>query len=411
MVSRRSVVQGLGLGVGFATLAPGFAAAMADTDRRFVFVFLRGGVDGLSAVQAYGEPRFRELRQELADGRPSEGTPFDALKLDGLFALNPDLPRMHAMYQAGELAVIHATCHGYRDRSHFDAQDAFDRGTVDKAVRTGWLNRTLGVLPRSGGDLALAIGATPPLSLRGSVPVGSWAPSQDAGMDSDTLYRLASLYRPDRELGPSFDKGFEAEAVGRSASLGKADVIQNASGRAFIQQASAAGTFLRRPDGPRIVTLDYGNWDSHSGQNLRYAPGQQSSGGFLGRYAEYYIALDHGLQALKEGLGPDWSKTVVMVVTEFGRTVRINGNKGTDHGTGGAAFLLGGGVKGGRVLADWPGLRDDQMLDGRDLRPTTDLRAVCKGLLRDHMGVGESALGAIFPDSQSVKPFEGLLRA
>jgi uncharacterized protein (DUF1501 family) len=139
-------------------------------------------------------------------------------------------------------------------------------------------------------------------------------------------------------------------------------------------------------------------------------PGQQSAGGYQGRFAELYIALDRGIAALKEGLGPEWANTAVMVITEFGRTVRINGNRGTDHGTGGAGFLLGGAVAGGRIIADWPGLGEGKLFEDRDLLPTTDLRALCKGVLREHLSIADGALETIFPDSRAVKPLEGLIR-
>lgn len=411
MVSRRSVVQGIVAGGGLLTLAPGFAVAMTGGERRFVFIFLRGAMDGLSAVPAYGEPRFKALRGELADGNPSEGTPFDALKLDGMFALNPDLPQLHRLYGAGELTIVHAACHGYRDRSHFDAQDAFDRGTTNKSVRDGWLNRALAYLPpKKEGDLAMAIGSTPPLSMRGDVAIASWVPAEGEGLDPDTIVRLAELYRPDAELGPNFEKGFKAEAMGRAMGDGGKDELTSAHARGFIKQARAAAGFLREPNGPRLVTIDFGNWDSHAGQNVRFMPGQQSSGGYQGRFAELYLALDRGIAALKEGLGAEWGNTAVMVITEFGRTVRINGNRGTDHGTGGAAFLLGGAVSGGRIIADWPGLADAQLFENRDLRTTTDLRALCKGVLREHLAVPDAALETVFPDSRSIKPLEGLIR-
>lgn len=411
MVTRRKIVQGMAAGAGLFALGPGFAAGMAGGDRRFVFVFLRGAMDGLSAVPAYGEPGFKSLRGELADGDPGEGTPFDAHKLDGLFALNPDLPKMYDMYKAGDLLVLHATCHGYRDRSHFDAQDAFDRGTVDKGVRDGWLNRTLAAMPpRAAGDRGMAIGATPPLSMRGDAAISSWVPAEGDGLDPDTLRRLADLYRPDKDLGPNFEKGFKTEAMGRAMSDGERDELTSAQARGFIAQARAAAGFLKDPAGPRLITIDYGNWDSHATQNVRFRPGQTSAGGFQGRFAEYYIGLDRGLAALRDGLGGEWANTVVMVVTEFGRTVRINGNRGTDHGTGGAAFLAGGAVKGGRIIADWPGLAPSQLFENRDLRTTTDLRALCKGVLREHLGIGDGTIATIFPDSADIRPIEGLLK-
>ncbi|NWG44965.1 MAG: DUF1501 domain-containing protein [Alphaproteobacteria bacterium] len=416
IITRRTSLKALGAGALWTTLGPGFAAASVETDRRFVFIFLRGGMDGLSAVPAYGDPQFGAARGPLADGPPGAGTDFDALKLDGLFALNPDLKFMHTLFTQGELTVFHATCHDYRDRSHFDAQDSFDRGSIDKTVKTGWLNRALVHLPARWStdreNVALGLGPTLPLSLRGDAQVGSWSPPTAPQASADTMERLARLYRADERLGPLLASGLSTESMG-NAMGGMDDMGGKGFGTAvdFIQYAKAAATFLAAADGPRIVTIDYGNWDSHSGQNDRNIPGPEN-GNYAGRFPEMYLGLDRGLAALREGLGPDiWSRTAVMLVTEFGRTVKINGTQGTDHGTGGAAFLLGGAVQGGRIIADWPGLRDSDLLDGRDLRPTTDLRAGVKGVLVDHLGLDEALMAtAIFPGSQDVAPLTGLIR-
>jgi len=417
LLSRRSTLTGISAAALLAAGAPRMAFSAAPTDQRLVFIFLRGGVDGLSLVPAYGEPSFKAIRGPLADGDPGEGTIFDALKLDGMFALNPDLKAMHAMYQAGEMTVLHATCSGYRDRSHFDAQDTMDRGMVDKTLKTGWINRTLTTLPgqlKTGRDnYAMGLGPNLPLSLRGAEQVGSWSPPKQAQASPDTLERLAALYRRDTQLGPVLAKGLSTEQLGSSMS-GMDMTGQGAgSAREFTEFAKAAATFLKAPDGPRLVTIDYGNWDSHADQNGRNNPNDPRVGNFAGRFPEFYLGLDRGINSLKTGLGPEvWAKTVVVLVTEFGRTVRINGTRGTDHGTGGAALLLGGAVKGGRVIADWPGLEDADLLDGRDLKPTTDVRALLKGVLREHMGVGDKALDeTIFPDSRAIRPLEGLVRA
>jgi uncharacterized protein (DUF1501 family) len=417
IISRRSTLTGLGAGALWTTLAPGLAFADVETDRRFVFIFLRGGMDGLTAVPAYGDPDFLSVRGTLADEAPGSGSPFDSQKLDGFFGLHRDLTTMAGLFHGGELVVMHAACHDYRDRSHFDAQDAFDRGSVDKAVKTGWLNRTLGSLPaqfKSGrADVAMGIGPTLPLSLRGEEVVGSWSPPSAPKAAPELLESLATLYGADPKLGPALKKGLVAQDMGASmmndmgmgGSKGFGNSIQ------FQEYAKAAATFISSSNGPRVVTIDFGNWDSHANQNARAVRGP-TNGNFAGQFAEMYLGLDRGIAALKAGLKADiWSKTVVLLVTEFGRTVKINGTNGTDHGTGGAAFLLGGAVKGGRVIADWPGLKATNLLDGRDLRPTMDLRAVVKGVLREHLSVSDAALDTtVFPKSASVKAMEGLIR-
>ena len=348
---------------------------------------------------------------------PGSGTPFDILKLDGTFGLHRDLKAMKGLYDDGDLLVVHGACHDYRERSHFDAQDAFDRGVVDKAVKSGWLNRTLQALPtkfRAGRtDVAMGLGPTLPLSLRGEEAVGSWSPPQAPKADPDTLKRLADLYAADTRLGPVLVKGLSAQQMGDSMS-GMMDMMGGSQGFggsiAFQEYTKAAATFLSAPNGPRIVTIDFGNWDSHANQNQQTVRGP-NNGAYGGQFAEMYLGLDRGVATLKKHMSPEvWAKTAVLMVTEFGRTVRINGTGGTDHGTGGAAFLLGGAVKGGRVIADWPGLKDANLLDGRDLKPTTDLRSVAKAVLREHMGVNDGALGTIFPNSAGAKPLDGLIR-
>lgn len=416
--NRKNGLEGLSGAALWNTVSPTMAMADVETDQRFVFIFLRGGMDGLSAVPAYGDPSFRAARGVLADEAPGSGSPFDILKLNDTFGLHRDLKAMQGLYQQGELMVVHATCHDYRDRSHFDAQDAFDRGAVDKSIKSGWLNRTLQALPtkfRTGRtDVAMGLGPTLPLSLRGDEPVGSWSPPNAPKADPDTLQRLAALYAADAQLGPALSKGLSAHALGEgSNSMGMSDDMAEGFGNAiaFQEYAKAAATFLSASDGPRIVTIDYGNWDSHANQNQQNVRGP-NNGNHGGQFAEMYLGLDRGIAALKANMPAEvWAKTAVLIVTEFGRTVRVNGTAGTDHGTGGAAFILGGAVAGGRVLADWPGLRDADLLDGRDLRPTTDLRAVAMGVLREHLKVPEAAFATIFPNSETVKPVEGIVRA
>lgn len=427
IINRRNSLLGLGAGALWTVVSPGFAYAKVNTDKRFLFVFLRGGMDGLSAVPAYGDPEFAKQRGVLADPLPGSGTPFDMLMLDGFFGLHRDLKAMQGLYQAGELLPMHAVCHNYRDRSHFDAQDAFDRGSLDKGVRSGWLNRTLQALPTEystgRSDVGMGLGPTLSMALRGDVAVASWSPPSAPKADPDTLARLARLYERDSKLGPVLVKGLTAQNMGETMSksmggkdgenmMGMGGSTGFGSAIQFQEYAKAAATFLSAPEGPRVVTIDYGNWDSHANQNQQAVRSVANNGAYGGQFAEMYLGLDRGIAALKAGMTPEaWSQTVVMMVTEFGRTVHVNGTNGTDHGTAGAGFLLGGAVKGGRVLADWPGLKAANLRDERDLNATTDLRAVAKGVLLGHMGVKESALGTIFPDSALTKPVEGLIRA
>ncbi|NWG46421.1 MAG: DUF1501 domain-containing protein [Alphaproteobacteria bacterium] len=408
IITRRTALGALGASSLLTTVAPGFALASAETDRRFLFIFLRGGMDSLTAVPAYGEPGFKALRGSLADGDPGEGTSYDTLKLDGLFAMNPDLAFMHSLYTNGDLAILHASCHGYRDRSHFDAQDAFDRGTVDKAMKSGWLNRMIAHLPggmKTGREtLVMGLGPTLPLSLRGSEAVSSWSPPTAPKVSGDTMERLARLYAKDEVLHPALEKGLSAQSMGEEMGMGSEEANN------FVLFAEAAARFLQPAGGARIATIDYGNWDSHADQNGR-ANVVTSAGTFHGRFAEMYLALDRGVKAFRDGMGDAWKDTVVIALTEFGRTVRINGTRGTDHGTGGAGFVFGGAVKGGRVIADWPGLKESQLNDGRELKATIDNRALLKAVMREHLGVPERAFADILPGSDGIAPLEGIVRS
>jgi uncharacterized protein (DUF1501 family) len=386
-LTRRAAL--LGLTSAFALGRASLALADAPTDKRFVVVILRGALDGLSAVPPYGDPVLAALRGEIM--LPAPGQDGGMLDLGGFYGLHPSLANLHTMYQAGELLPVHAVAGPYRVRSHFEAQDYLESG-ADHRMTSGWLNRVLASLPKAG-DEALAVGVSVPLLLRGPASVESWAPHGFAAPEPDLYARVAALSQDDKVLGPAIAEGLRGR--GFSASMIGDD--QAAKDRyAFPALAAAVGKMLRAAAGPRIAALEIGGWDTHAAQTPRLA-------GVLRQ-------LDAGLAALKSGLGEEWRQTAVLVMTEFGRTVRTNGTKGTDHGTGTVAFVLGGAIAGGRVAADWPGLGAGKLLDDRDLRPTTDLRAIAKGLLAQHLGLGAAALGNVFPDSDAAQPLGGLVR-
>jgi uncharacterized protein (DUF1501 family) len=399
-LSRRAMLQGLACGAAAATFAPRIAFADVDTDSRFVLVILRGALDGLAAVPAYGDGHYSSLRGELAISSP--GSTEGALKLDGTFALNPGLQNLYARYQAGELLVVHAVASPYRERSHFDGQDLLENGTTKpKAVQNGWLNRVLPALPsvrtRSSEKVALALAQNVPLVLQGDSRVGSWAPSKMSEADSDTLARIADLYANEPYFSSRLQAALETDAVAASGMQGEGG--RDPSG-ALAALTSAAGRMLSASDGPRIAVMDATGWDTHANQ-----------GGDKGQLMTRLRALDRSLDELRVTMGDAWKKTAVMVVTEFGRTVAVNGTRGTDHGTGTSALLVGGAVNGGRVHADWPGLSRGNLYEGRDLKPTTDLRSVFKGVLREHLGAQDAELEThVFPDSRAAKPIEGLVR-
>ncbi|HEV7263650.1 MAG TPA: DUF1501 domain-containing protein [Falsiroseomonas sp.] len=388
-VSRRGLLLGLG-----ATMALGgtrAAFAQAPGERRFVVVLLRGALDGLYAVQPYADPQLAELRAPLRLKEP--GQPEGLLDLGGRFGLHPGLAGLHGLYQANQALIVHAVAGPYRSRSHFEAQDLLEAG-AEQRLTSGWLNRALQAMPTtSQARPGLAVGSGVPLLLRGSAPVGAYSPP---GMDrpsADLVHRIAALQGADPMLGPLFREGMRARGFAASA-LGSGDTDpQRAS---FPRLAAAAGRLLAERGGPRVAALELGGWDTHALQETR----------ILGPMR----ALDAGLVALREALGAAWAQTAVLVITEFGRTARANGNRGTDHGTGSVAFLLGGAVAGGRVVADWPSLGADALLENRDLRPTADLRAVAKALLRDHLRLETRAVAQAFPGSDGVAPMRGLLQ-
>jgi uncharacterized protein (DUF1501 family) len=414
-LSRRSFLEASVFAGAGTLVAARFALANAPTDSRFVFVLLRGALDGLSAVPPVGDPDYAGLRGQIALAKSGEGA---ALPLSGPFALHPSLTFLHASYQAKELAVLHAIATPYRERSHFDAQNVLESGDLRPHGSTsGWINRALASLPMKSREAGVALGANVPLAMRGPAEVASWSPTKIAALDEATLQRVTDLYARDPLLSRRLADALESDAIAneaQSAANGDADpsmemkpVVEsddkakrNYNAR-YGETARAAAGFLKRDDGPRVAMFDTTGWDTHANE-----------GGAQGQLALRLRALDAGLETLKESLGPVWNKTVVLVATEFGRTAAINGTRGTDHGTGAAAFLLGGAVAGGRVVADWPGLSRSALYENRDLKPTRDLRSVMKGVLRDHLGVAESALDAkVFPDSSAARPLDGLVRA
>ena len=400
-------------------VASRLAFASAPGDSRFVFVLLRGALDGLSAVPPVGDPDYAGLRGQIALAKQGENA---ALPLEGPFALHPALEFLHRSYAAKELAVLHAVATPYRERSHFDAQNVLESGDMKPHGSTsGWMNRALLELPAvpagKARESGVALGANVPLAMRGPAEVASWSPTKISSLDDSTLARITDLYARDPLLSQRLADALESDAIANEAQAAAAaesdetpmtgNVVErdakerrNYSAR-YVETARAAAGFLKREDGPRVAMFDTTGWDTHANE-----------GGAQGQLALRLRGLDAALSTLKESLGPVWRKTVVLVATEFGRTAAINGTRGTDHGTGAAAFLLGGAVSGGRVIADWPGLSRGQLFEGRDLRPTMDLRAVMKGVLRDHLGVPAPALdSAIFPDSTGVRPLDGLVRS
>jgi len=389
-------------GVGTAALAAGLPRAVlagAPTDKRFVFITLRGAMDGLNVVPPYADPNYAALRGQIAIARP--GTAGGATDLNGFFGLHPALSDIAPWYKEGALLPIHAVASPYRNRSHFDGQDVLENGTTTPLeTSVGWLNRTLSTMGASNRLLGLAVGLTVPLSLQGPVQVASWAPSKLPEPDTSFLSAIQYLYQSDTILAPALADGIDQEQTDNQ-TIGKGTGSTAGSGKYDDQTilANAAGKLLADPNGPRIAVLDAEGWDTHVRQ-----------GAATGRLADALGGLSATLVALRSALGPVWNQTVIVMATEFGRTAHANGTGGTDHGTATATLLAGGAILGGKVLGSWPGLTEDKLYQGRDLMPTTDLRAVIKTVLRNHLGVSQSQLeSTVFPNSAAARPIAGII--
>ena len=401
--SRRELLLASGTLFAWAYLPK--VARAEGRDPRLLVIVLRGALDGLAAVAPVGDPDWVGLRGDKAltlDGKPP------ALPLDSFFALNAAMPNLHRLYKSGAATIVHATATPYRERSHFDGQDVLESGLGKPgATDTGWLNRALLSLQpagRAGSRDAFALGPIAPLVVRGPAPVLSWTPRRLPPASDDTLMRLMDLYRhTDPALARVLEERMGLATIARAGGMDGEQPRAAGAGQVrayFAESAGTAAKFMARPDGPRIGALAFDGWDTHAAE-----------GATSGRLATLLGALDGALAAIESEMRDAWRETVVAVITEFGRTARINGTDGTDHGTATVALLAGGALKGGRVVADWPGLKPAKLHDGRDLKPTTDLRAVLKGLLKDHLRVDGTVLATkVFPDSAAVKPMAGLLQ-
>ena len=379
-IGRRGLLKSGLMGAGIAAL-PGITLAAAATDRRFVFVIQRGAADGLSTIMPTGDPAFAPARGQLA---VPGGT-----KLDAMFTLHPAMAETAKLYAGKEALFLHAVASRYRDRSHFDGQNVLETGgTQPYQLKDGWLNRFLALLPKSEAE-AIAVSTTIPAALRGRVEVTSYAPSALPEAPDDLLVRVSSMYASDPQLHSLW-----GQAMATRAMTGD---LSDATGRNAAATGALAARLLSGPSA-RIAMVETGGWDTHAQQQ--------------GRMAAQLRGLDAMLLALKTGLGPRWANTLVLVATEFGRTVAVNGTGGTDHGTGAAAMLLGGRVAGGRVLADWPGLSTANLFEGRDLKPTLSLDTLIAAALAQHYGLDPARVRtALFPDEGDARFTGTLVRA
>jgi uncharacterized protein (DUF1501 family) len=386
-MNRRSFMRQMCLG-GIATFAlPGVTFAQVKQDGRFVFVLLRGGFDGLAAVVPFGDDAYARLRSGFAFEES------ELFALNEVFGLAPGLSPLRDLWQANELVTLHAMAIPYRTRSHFDGQAILETG-IDRPVGSsdGWLNRLLQVM--SGKRSGIAIAAGMPRSLTGSYEVQTWSPTQLGVVDDAYLQRLGALYRTDKALYGRFEAAVQQQDTVGEEPMARGNARRG--GVASIMQAAAR--ILRQDDGPNIAAMEFSGWDTHANQGL--------AGGALDRLLGQ---LAEGLMTFRTDMGPAWSNTTVVVMTEFGRTARANGTRGTDHGTAGAGFLIGPKVKKSAAFADWPGLDDRLLFEGRDLKPTLDVRAVLKAAIAGTFDLSGPQLDRVFPDAPEVRPLYDLL--
>jgi uncharacterized protein (DUF1501 family) len=385
-LNRRSLLLS-GCAATLISLAPGARADAAAGNRKLVIIILRGAMDGLAALPNIADRDIRAHRAALVDEK--------AIPLSDGFALHSAMPGLAAMYRAKEAAFVPAIAGPYRERSHFEAQDLLECGEIARVSADGWLNRAMQRAPAAYS--AVSIGPSTPLLLRGaSVSATSWSPAVLPEASEDTLQRLLDLYEGDPILKPSLSAAVGADMVA-SGMQSEGNAMGGRAGPAqYVPQLEAAGKFLAQPGGPQIAVVSLEGWDTHAGQNQMLQ--------------QRFSALDNGIAALKTQLGDIWKTTAVVAISEFGRTVRVNGGGGTDHGTGGLAILAGGAIKGGRMLGDWPGLKPSALFEDRDLMPSVDARSVFKGLLRDQLGWAANDLDAsVFRDSAAAKAMAGLV--
>lgn len=387
-MERREFLRGMCHG-GIATFGfPIVRFAQVRQDGRLVFVLLRGGFDGLAAVIPHGDPAYGALRGPLAFAAQ------DLVTLNDTFALAPGLAPLKTFWDRGELAVLHAMAIPYRTRSHFDGQAILETG-LDKPIGSsdGWLNRLLQVMPGDRSGIAIASGM--PRSMTGGFSVETWSPAQLGQVDDAYLDRLGALYRTDRALQGPFEAALQqGNVVGEDPMAGR-----GAQRGGVVPLMQAAARILRRETGPNVAAVEFSGWDTHANQGL--------VGGALDRLLGQ---LANGLEAFRTEMGDSWRNTTVVVMTEFGRTARPNGTRGTDHGTAGAGFVIGPKLARSAVYADWPGLSDRALFEGRDLSPTLDTRSVLKGAIAATFDLTATQADKVFPGSNGTRGLYEMMR-
>ena len=414
MLTRRNLLKGIAGSALTLTFFPRLVFAAGANHPRMLVVMLRGGLDGLHALPPLGDSAWGALRGSMPFAAAGVAGAAQPIPLDTRFGLHPSLTYASELYKQREFLPVVAIAPPYQGRSHFEAQDCVENGSAHpNGANDGWMNRCVAGMR---GEEGLAISTSMPLIMRGPGNVSSWSPPLPEGVDPSLLQRLDTLYAEDPHLAEAYrraiaEAGMDIGGATMQMSSGTADSMNAAASRAggkgqgkgyaagaaLPALMAAAGKFLVRDDGPQLGFVEDTGWDTHAAETPTLQRKLQQ--------------LDDGLRAFHEAMGSAWPRTAVIVVTEFGRTAKPNGTGGTDHGTGGAAFLAGGAIAGGRITGQWPGLSPQDLNEGRDLHATTDMRALFKGVLAGHMQVPQALLDTkVFPDSAAVKPMAGLLR-
>jgi uncharacterized protein (DUF1501 family) len=371
MLNRRMLLSHGLTGLAVTATLPNMVWAAADTDQRFIFLIQRGAADGLAIVAPTGDPDFLRARGDLA----VDAT--DGSKLDSLFTLHPAMVESAKLFANKQAAFVHAVASGYRERSHFDAQNVLESGAMRPYGRDdGWMNRLLTILP-GGNSRAIAIAPSVPLVLRGPAPVDSYTPSRLPDANAALLERVSQLYDEDAQLSPLWRGAVETKSMA---------MAPDGSLRGGAAAGTIAAGLMNGANGAKVLMLEIGGWDTHTGQK--------------GRLNALLRETDALVAALRDGLGAQWHNTVMLVATEFGRTVAFNGTGGSDHGTASAAMLYGGALgKGGIVQADWPGLAQAKLYEGRDLRPTLRFEDLVTSTLSAHYSLDPVLVKrTLFPD-------------
>jgi uncharacterized protein (DUF1501 family) len=403
----------VGLSAMPAFLQRAIAATPATTGKKqFVVLFQRGAADGLNIVVPFGEPNYYRLRPTIAIPQPRRGGSDAAIDLDGFFGLHPSLAPLEPLFRQNQLAIVHAAGSPDPTRSHFDAQDFMESGTPGvKATEDGWLNRALEVAPEENASpfRAVAMGANLPRMLHGSASAIALPDlkqfkvmPQTAGMGAAVEGGFEAMYAQtvDHALHGTGTETFEAIDMLRKVDPSKyapENGAQYPTSR-LGQNLQQIGQLLKANIGVEVLFVDCGGWDNHVNE-----------GGVQGQLSNLLKDLGQGLGAFHQDMGDRMQDVVVVTMSEFGRTAKENGNRGTDHGHANCMFVMGGNVKGGRVSGNWPGLADHQLNEGRDLALTTDFRSVLSEVLVKHVGVTD--LKAVFPGfDTSARRFPGLIR-